>query len=56
MNKKGNERGFSLAWVIGIVVVTSIVSALTAGVADGSSGSDQDVQRYGSELHRRSVQ
>ena len=32
MNKKGNERGFSLAWVIGIVVVTSIVSALTAGV------------------------
>ena len=32
MNKGKNYRGFSLAWVIGIVVVTSIISALTAGV------------------------
>ena len=32
MNKTKNYRGFSLAWVIGIVVVTSIISALTAGV------------------------
>lgn len=32
MNKVNNYRGFSLAWVIGIVVVTSIISAITAGV------------------------
>ena len=32
MNKKNNYRGFSLAWVIGIVIVTSIISALTTGV------------------------
>ncbi len=32
MNKEKNDRGFSLAWVIGIVVVTSIISAITAGV------------------------
>ena len=32
MNKKKNYRGFNLAWVIGIVVVTSIISALTTGV------------------------
>ncbi len=32
MNKGKNYRGFSLAWVIGIVVVTSIISAFTAGV------------------------
>ncbi len=32
MNKVNNERGFSLAWVIGIVTITSIISALTAGV------------------------
>ena len=32
LNKVNNYRGFSLAWVIGIVVVTSIISAITAGV------------------------
>ena len=32
MNKVNNYRGFSLAWVIGIVVITSIISAITAGV------------------------
>ena len=32
MNKVNDYRGFSLSWVIGIVVVTSIISALTAGV------------------------
>lgn len=32
MNKKNNYKGFNLAWVIGIVVVTSIISALTTGV------------------------
>ena len=32
MNKTKNEKGFSLIWVIGIVVITSIISALTAGV------------------------
>lgn len=32
MNKVNNYRGFSLAWVIGIVVITSIISAVTAGV------------------------
>ena len=32
LNKVKNDRGFSLAWVIGIVVVTSIISAITAGV------------------------
>lgn len=31
MNKK-NYKGFSLAWVIGIVIVTSIISAITSGV------------------------
>ena len=32
MNKEKNYRGFSLAWVIGIVVVTSIISGITTGV------------------------
>ena len=32
LNKVNNYRGFSLAWVIGIVVITSIISAITAGV------------------------
>ena len=32
MNQVNNYKGFSLGWVIGIVVVTSIISALTAGV------------------------
>ena len=31
MNKK-KDRGFSLPWVIGIVIVTSIISAITSGV------------------------
>ncbi len=32
MNKKQTYRGFSLTWVIVIVIITSIISALTAGV------------------------
>lgn len=32
MNKNNNYRGFNLAWVIGIVIVTSIISAITSGV------------------------
>lgn len=32
MNNNKNYRGFSITWVIGIVVVTSIISAITAGV------------------------
>ena len=32
MNNFKNYRGFSITWVIGIVVVTSIISAITAGV------------------------
>ena len=32
MNRINNNRGFSLLWVIGIVTVTSIISAITAGV------------------------
>lgn len=32
MKKKNDYRGFNLAWVLGIVVVTSIISALTTGV------------------------
>ena len=31
MNKMNNNRGFSLIWVIGIVTVTSIISAITSG-------------------------
>ena len=32
MNQEKKDRGFSLVWVIGIVVITSIVSAITTGV------------------------
>lgn len=32
MNKMNNNRGFNLIWVIGIVTVTSIISAITSGV------------------------
>ena len=32
MNKEKNYKGFNLAWVIGIVIVTSIISAITTGV------------------------
>lgn len=32
MKKSNHKSGFSLPWVMGIVVVTSIISALTAGV------------------------
>lgn len=32
MKKENNNRGFNLVWVIGIVVITSVISALTAGV------------------------
>ena len=32
MDNNKNYRGFSITWVIGIVIVTSIISAITAGV------------------------